>query len=90
MKEFNKYLKEQLKNDKFRKEYEKLEPEYQIMKAITLKREQEGLTQKELAEKVGTRQSAISRLESGTYNPSLKFLKKVSKALGVRLELKLK
>jgi transcriptional regulator, XRE family len=46
---------------------------------------EQGLTQKELAEKIGTRQSNISRLESGEYNPSLEFLKKVAKGLNKEL-----
>lgn len=48
-----------------------------------------GLSQKELARKIGTKQSAISRLESGTYNPSLSFLHRVSGALDARLKLSL-
>jgi transcriptional regulator with XRE-family HTH domain len=46
---------------------------------------EQGLTQKELAEKIGTRQSNISRIESGKYNPSLEFLKKVAKGLNKEL-----
>jgi transcriptional regulator with XRE-family HTH domain len=45
------------------------------------------MTQSELAEKAGTRQSSIARLESGSYNPSLRFLKKVAEALDARLEV---
>ena len=43
------------------------------------------MTQKQLAEKVGTKQSSIARLESGNYNPSLQFLQKVANALGKQL-----
>lgn len=43
------------------------------------------MTQKQLAEKIGTRQSAISRLESGNANPSIQFLQKVASALDTKL-----
>jgi len=74
----------------FRQAYEDLEPEYQLVRAIIEQRKLKGMTQAELARKVGTRQSAIARLESGTYNPSLQFLKKVAKALDVKIEISLK
>ncbi|MDD2680804.1 MAG: helix-turn-helix transcriptional regulator [Patescibacteria group bacterium] len=44
-----------------------------------------GLTQAELAKKINTKQSAISRLESGSYSPNLSFLKKIAQALGLKL-----
>ena len=44
-------------------------------------RKEQGMTQERLAEKVGTRKSNISRLESGRYNPSLDFLEKVAGGL---------
>ncbi|MBT4056345.1 helix-turn-helix transcriptional regulator, partial [Candidatus Peregrinibacteria bacterium] len=53
--------------------------------AIIAKRLEQGLTQSELAQKIGTKQSAISRLESGNYNPSFTFLEKVAKALNLNL-----
>ena len=49
---------------------------------------QQGMTQERLAEKVGTRKSNISRLESGRYNPSLDFLEKVAGGLGREIEVK--
>ena len=53
------------------------------------KRLAKGMTQKELAEKVGTKQSAIARLEGGNSNPSVAFLEKISKALGGKLQISL-
>ena len=47
-------------------------------------------TQKELADRTGTRQSNISRLEQGEYNPSLKFLKKLAQGLGKELHIEFK
>ena len=51
-------------------------------------RKEQGMTQGRLAEKVGTRKSNISRLESGRYNPSLDFLEKVAGGLGREIEVK--
>ncbi len=76
-------LKKQLLNKEFRKEYELLEEEFQIAKEIIRLRTEAKMTQKELAEKAGTSQPAIARLESGVYkNLSLSFLNKVAKVLG--------
>ena len=74
-----------LKDPATYKEYKSLEPEYKIISQMIKIRIEQGLTQKELADKIGTRQSNISRLESGEYNPSLEFLKKV--AIGLNKEL---
>jgi ribosome-binding protein aMBF1 (putative translation factor) len=71
-----------------KKEYENLETLYEIKKQIIKLRLEQGLSQKELAEKVGTKQSAISRLENNNYNPSVEFLDKVANALGKKLEIK--
>ena len=51
-------------------------------------RKEQGMTQERLAEKVGTRKSNISRLESGRYNPSLDFLEKVAGGLCREIEVK--
>ena len=64
--------------------------EREHFRQIFEKRLQKGLTQKELAQKIGTKQSAISRLESGKANPSLLFLQKIAKALHSNLEVTFK
>ena len=51
-------------------------------------RKEQGITQEMLAEKVGTKKSNISRLESGRYNPSLDFLEKVAGGLGREIKVK--
>ena len=84
---FKDHLKEQLKDPDFRSEYEALEPEYEIIRQIILARSKANLTQKELAERSGIKQSNISRLERGTYNPSLNSLKKIAKGLGKELHI---
>ena len=74
-----------LKDREIRKAYEKIGPEFALVQALIEKRIAKGLTQAGLARKMKTKQSAISRLESGTYNPSLAFLKKAAKALDARV-----
>lgn len=81
---------ELMKEPAFKQAYDDLEPEYQIIRSIIERRIQKGITQAELARKAGTRQSAIARLESGTYNPSLRFLKRVAKALDAQIKISLK
>ena len=61
------------------------EPAYQIARL----RIQRGLTQQQLAELVGTKQSSIARLERGTTPPNLTFLNRVAMALGARVEVRL-
>lgn len=76
-----------LKNPIIQKEYDELASLYAIKEQLITIRNQLGLSQKELAEMVGTKQSAISRLESGNYNPSIELLGKVAHALGGHLEI---
>ena len=78
-----------LKNKAFREAYEELGPEFALIAAIIEKRLKCGLTQAQLARKIGTKQSAIARLESGNYNPSIAFLEKVAKALDAQLTVSL-
>lgn len=66
---------------KFRDAYKDLEPEYALINAIIDSRINKKISQKMLAKRLGTGQSAISRLESGTYNPTFSFVKKLAKAL---------
>ena len=68
-------------------EYERLEPVYAIISAITMARAEQNLTQRELAERCGMRQSAFARLESGNANPTLKTLQQVAKGLGKKLRI---
>jgi ribosome-binding protein aMBF1 (putative translation factor) len=87
--DYDKMLKNELKDPEFRKEHDALEEEFEVAKQVIGLRLQKGLTQKELAEKVNTSQSCIVRLESGTYrNLSLSFLRRVGEALGVQPHVK--
>ncbi|MCL2494640.1 MAG: helix-turn-helix transcriptional regulator [Oscillospiraceae bacterium] len=84
---FDEHLAEMMQDPGFRAEYERLRPEYEIIDQLIAARSDQGLTQKELAQRIGIRQSNISRLESGNYNPSLAFLKKVAAGLGKQLHV---
>ena len=88
-KTYRQLKRELLKDGRIKKAYEQLGPEFAVIEIIIKRRIEKGLTQKELAQRIGTKQSAISRLESGTYNPSLSFLQKVSEALGTKLKISL-
>lgn len=65
-------------------------PKKQIVHGIITARKEKGLTQVELARRMGTRQSNISRLEGENYNPSLEFLNRVAKGLGKELHIEFK
>lgn len=86
--DFNDFLKESLKDPKIKAEYDKLQPEFAMVQAVIGARVNKGITQKDLAEKIGTKQSVISRLESGRANPSIAFLKKLALALNSHLEIR--
>ena len=87
MKNFNAHKKKLLKDPAFRREYDALAPEFEFIEELIEKRLERGLTQAALAKKIGTKQSAIARLESGSYNPSISFLQRVAKALDARLQV---
>jgi len=83
-------LKTDLMQDaEFAAEYEKLRPRYEIISQIIETRKEKNMTQADLAKKIGTQKSNISRLESGSYNPSLDFLIKVAQGLGKELKVRL-
>jgi len=76
-----------LEDDKIREEYDALEPIYEIKRELIKLRIEKGLSQKQLADIIGTKQSAISRLESADTNPSIEFLNKIAIALGKKLHI---
>lgn len=86
--DFDAWAKESLKNPKIKAEYDKLQPEFALIQAVIDARTKNGLTQAKLAKKIGTKQSVISRLESGRANPSVAFLKKLAQALNSHLEIR--
>lgn len=86
-KNFRETLNEQMKNTEFKKEWDALEPEYQIIKAMLESRAEKSLTQKQLADATGIPQADISRLENGNANPSLKTLQRLAGGMGMKLKL---
>lgn len=63
-------------------------PEREIMREIALERAKAGMTQKELAEKIGMRVSNLSRLENGNENPSIETLARITRGLGKQLQIR--
>lgn len=82
------FKKKLLKKPSFRKYYKESGFEREIFKAIIRARAQKDLTQRELATKIGVKQSALARFESGRTNPTLSFLKKVVSGLGLSVTVK--
>ena len=87
MKDYKTVKKQLLKDKQIKKAYEELGPQYLLIKQLIKQRLEKNLSQAELAKKIGTKQSAISRFESGNYNPTLSFLYKVADALEVTLRV---
>jgi len=87
-------LKEKaLKRKKVKETYKALEPEFSLLRELLRARQNAGLSQAEIAERMGTKAPAVTRLESaltsGKHSPSIATLKKYAKALGCHLEIKL-
>ncbi len=80
-------IAKKMEDPAFREEWEALEPEFQIVRAIIEGREETGLTQAQLAQATGINQANISRLENGTGNPSLQTLKRLAAGMGMKLKL---
>lgn len=87
MKSYQTLKKQLLKDKNVKKAYDELGPEFKLIQLIIEQRLKQGFTQAELAKKIGTKQSAISRLERGTYNPTLAFLRKTAEALDTNLHI---
>ena len=86
-KNFRETLNDQMNSPDFRAEWESLEPERQIIRAILDGREKNNMTQKQLSEATGIGQADISRLENGTANPSLRTMKRLASGMGMRLQI---
>ncbi len=77
-----------MKDPKFVRAWEKIEPEYQLARALIGLRLKKKLSQQELAKKIGSKQPVISRIEAMSSTPSVSLLKRVAEALGTRLEIR--
>ena len=78
---------EAFKNEAARAEYDNLADEFELIDQLTSMRSKAGLTQEQLAKRIGTAKSNISRLERGRGNPSWEALKKYAHACGFRVKL---
>ena len=87
MSDIQNYLNEQLKNDNFKQEWNKLQPEFKIMDALIEARKTQNITQKQLSELTGIAQCDISKLENGSANPSIKTLQRLANGLGMMLKI---
>ena len=87
MSDLQEVIKELMQDPEFKKEYESLQPEMEITRAILNARIQAGLTQMQFSEKSGISQADISRLERGTRNPSLSLLKRLAEAMDATLRI---
>lgn len=86
----NQHKERLLTNPEFKKAYEDLGPVYQLVREIVAFRIEQGMTQKDLAEKIGTKQSSISRFEKAMKMPSISFLTQITNALGLEWEFRIK
>ncbi len=89
--DFENFKKQALNNSEVREEYEALKPYYELKKALIKARKEAGLTQEEIAKRLNTKKSNISRLESfsNTSSPRLSTIINYAKALGFELQIKL-
>lgn len=87
MKTLKQYKNEQMEDQSFAREYEAIQPEIDVIRAIIDARTSQNLTQKELSERTGINQADISKLENGTRNPSVNLLKRLAEGMGMSLKI---
>jgi predicted transcriptional regulator len=90
MRNYRELKKRILRDRRVKKAYDELGPQFEIIRLMIERRIKRGITQKKLARMVGTKQSAISRFESGEYNPTLLFLGKIADALDAEITISVK
>ena len=76
-------------NTEYKQEYDRLKPRFDLIAQIINARQEQMITQAEMAERMGTKKSNISRFESGAYNPSLDFLVRAAASLGKKIKFSL-
>jgi ribosome-binding protein aMBF1 (putative translation factor) len=86
---FKKLKTDWMKDAAFRAEYERLKPEFALALALIKAREKAGMTQAQVAKRMGTTQSVVARIEAAQNTPNLKTLERYAKAVGRRIEFKL-
>lgn len=81
--------KQMMANPEFREAYAAADVDFRLIEALVRARAKAGLTQAELAKRLGTTQSAVARLEGGGVSPTLATLRRYAEATGSRLEVDL-
>jgi len=89
MRSFEAWKRKQLKDPKFKAEYDALEEEFALASTLIGARARAKLSQEEVARRMGTSQSAVARMESGRTLPSTSSLVKYAKATGHKVEIRL-
>ncbi|MEK7211968.1 MAG: helix-turn-helix transcriptional regulator [Patescibacteria group bacterium] len=84
---FEEHLKEELKDPKFKKYFNEYGKQLEIAYAIFQLRKREGISQAELAKKIGTKQSDVARMEAGEQNFTTEMLQKIATALNRNLKI---
>jgi len=87
MNDLKKHLERQLENPEFAAEWERQRPEREYLKAIAFARMEQNLTQRELSERTGIRQSNISRIENGSCSPTVATLQQIARGIGKTLHI---
>ncbi len=80
--------KKWMREPKYREAYEALEDEFAVARAVIDARNRAGLTQVELARKMGTTQPVVARMEGGRIKPSLRTLQRLARATGSKLTIR--
>ncbi|MCD8225281.1 MAG: helix-turn-helix domain-containing protein [Clostridiales bacterium] len=88
METLKEFKEERMKDPEFAREYEAIQPEMDVIRAIIDARISQNLTQKELSRRTGINQADISKLEKGTRNPTLGLLKRLADGLDMVLEIR--
>ena len=84
---FEELKNEVLSDQETKKEYDAMEPEFQLTIELLRLREELNITQQELADRTGINRADISRIENGNANPSLKTMKRLASAMGKRVSI---
>ncbi len=87
MSDFRKHLERSLQDPEFRRAWEERELKYQIISEFIRLRNEKKMTQAELAEKAGTTQAVISRLERGNANLTLSMMERIAKVFGRKVQI---
>jgi ribosome-binding protein aMBF1 (putative translation factor) len=79
--------KKWMKDPKYRREYEALEEEFALVRALIGARARAGLTQEQVAQRMKTTQAVVARIEGGGSKPSTRTLERYAHATGSRLRI---